>query len=477
MAFLIGGANTESAAYQIDNSVRFNNDDSPFIHKASLGSSSSNAKKWTVSFWAKLGPGLTAHRCVFSAGEASGGEYVQINFTDEDKLQIYSSNQFGQADNTATAIRTNALYRDVSAWYHVVYAIDFTDGTAGDRIKLYVNGSRVTSFELTNNIPAQNTDNDRIGANNIDHFIGKFTDSSSEYFDGYLAEFHFIDGDAKASTDFGETNDNGVWVPKKYAGSYGNNGFFLDFREPNIGNANEEAIGNIGADYSGNANHFASSGITTLDQTTDTPTNNFCTWNPLIGRAAAYATFAEGNLDADFTSGSVYWRATGSIGVTSGKWYAEIKCIDDGGNTDLKIGVEHASPDQTTIDGVHKVIQSWNGYKASGGSAASFGDSYADGDIVGVLLDMDNGTIKFSKNGTMMASSASAYTDLISAMPDSGWAFFAYGYDNANVQANFGNAPFSISSGNADANGYGNFEYAVPSGYYALCTKNLAEYG
>ena len=196
MAFLIGGANTESAAYQIDNSVRFNNDDSSFIHKASLGSSSSNAKKWTVSFWAKLGPGLTAHRCVFSAGEASGGEYVQINFSDEDKLQIYSSNQFGQADNTATVLRTNALYRDVSALYHVVYAIDFTDGTAGDRIKLYVNGSRVTSFELSNNIPAQNTDNDRIGANNIDHFIGKFVDSSSEYFDGYLAEFHFIDGDA-----------------------------------------------------------------------------------------------------------------------------------------------------------------------------------------------------------------------------------------------------------------------------------------
>jgi hypothetical protein len=233
----------------------------------------------------------------------------------------------------------------------------------------------------------------------------------------------------------------------------------------------------MGADTSGNDNHFAVTNLAATDVTTDTPTNNFCTWNPLIGRAAAYATFAEGNLDADFTSGSVYWRATGSIGVTSGKWYAEIKCIDDGGNNDLKIGVEHASPDQTTIDGVHKVIESFSGNKASGGSASSYGDTYTNGDIIGVLLDMDNGTIKFSKNGTLMASGASAYTDLISAMPDSGWAFFAYGYDNANVQANFGNAPFSISSGNADANGYGNFEYAVPSGYYALCTKNLAEYG
>jgi len=121
-----------------------------------------------------------------------------------------------------------------------------------------------------------------------------------------------------------------------------------------------------------------------------------------------------------------------------------------------------------------------NGNKQSDGSASSFGDSYSDGDIVGVYLDMDNGTIKFSKNGTAMASGASAFTDLISAMPESGWAFFAFGYDNANVQANFGNSPFSISSGNTDANGYGNFEYSPTLSsvnYYALCTKNLAEFG
>jgi hypothetical protein len=490
MAFLIGGANSDSGAYQVDNSVRFNNDDSPFIHKASLGSSSSNAKKWTVSFWAKLGPGLTAHRCVFSAGEASGGEYVQINFSDEDRLQIYSSNQFGQADNTATVLRTNALYRDVSAWYHVVYAIDFTDSTEADRIKLYVNGSRVTSFAASNNIPAQNTDNDRIGANNIDHFIGKFVDSSSEYFDGYLAEFHFIDGDAKASTDFGETNDNGVWVPKKYAGSYGNNGFFLDFREPNIGNANEEAIGNIGADYSGNANHFASSGITTLDQTTDTPTNNFCTWNPLVVRGGSDdLVYTEGNTGVSSNQHATNNYTFGTQGFANGKWYWEVECETVGG--EMHIGIVDSGSSTTGYPSTVRDYRSNGNKELDGGSATSFGNTYTDGDIIGVAVDLDNTSIYYSKNGTWQNSgdpesgsskTGAAYTDISSTnfpnfvLP---WVAGAGVNGGADMKAfaNFGNPPFSISSGNADANGYGNFEYAVPSGFYSLCTKNLAEYG
>ena len=464
MAFLIGGANTLDDSYTIDNSLRFS--DTNYLTRDNT-TQSGGGTNFTFSAWLKM-----------STYDDGGYQGILSIFKDSnDYFEIYKDNseklQIGQNINGTSVYYQNQdfVYRDYSAWYHLV--VSFNNSASGEinKIKTYVNGQEISADEkVTNSNPFGDVG---LGDSAYDTRVGSYRDNTDPTWNGYMADVHLIAGQTLAASYFGETNDNGVWVPKEYTGTFGDNGFFLEFKQTGT----SQNSSGMGADTSGEDNHLAVTGLSSIDVTVDTPTNNFCTWNPLIGRAAAYATFAEGNLDADFTSGSVYWRATGSIGVTSGKWYAEIKCIDDGGNTDLKIGVEHASPDQTTIDGVHKVIQSWNGYKASGGSAASFGDSYADGDIVGVLLDMDNGTIKFSKNGTMMASSASAYTDLISAMPDSGWAFFAYGYDNANVQANFGNAPFSISSGNADANGYGNFEYAVPSGYYALCTKNLAEYG
>ena len=462
MVFPILGANTESAAYEIDNSLRFNDGDNPKLAFTPSSAVVAERKTFTISCWVKRGIISTTQYLWEMGGNDNANDRFFARFDVSNKLKI--------SDSGTIYRETNRLFRDPSAWYHIVVAVDTTDSTAGNRVKVYVNGVQETSFATSNN-PGLN---DQKGfSDDSEHTIGRTGIDNGFSLDGYIADFNAVGGSQLAPTSFGETNDNGVWIPKNYTGSHGTNGFKLEFKQTGT----SQNSSGIGADTSGNDNHFAVTNLAATDVTTDTPTNNFCTWNPLIGRAAAYATFAEGNLDADFTSGSVYWRATGSIGVTSGKWYAEIKCIDDGGNNDLKIGVEHASPDQTTIDGVHKVIQSWNGYKASGGSASSYGDTYTNGDIVGVLLDMDNGTIKFSKNGTLMASGASAYTDLISAMPDSGWAFFAYGYDNANVQANFGNAPFSISSGNADANGYGNFEYAVPSGFYSLCTKNLAEYG
>ena len=462
MVFPVVGGDGKPTGYEISNSLRVG---SGRKLSRTFTEVSAERKKHTISCWIKLCI-LDGENHMLIAIAGSNNAYIRINDDHMFRFRFYDS-----GDDQAM-FQTNKFFRDVSAWYHIVFVYDSAQGTDTNRTKLYVNGEQITSFSSGTysggRFPDQNEES--IIGNNAEHRIEGYS-SGGEF---YVADWYYIGNQALSPSDFGETNNNGVWVPKKYEGSFGStNDTFLEFKQTGT---STDASG-IGADTSGEGNHMASTNLAATDVAVDTPTNNFCTWNPLIGRAAAYAVFKEGNLDADFTSGSVYWRATGSIGVTSGKWYAEIKCIDDGGNTDLKIGVEHASPDQTTIDGVHRVIQSWNGYKASGGSAASFGDSYADGDIIGVLLDMDNGTIKFSKNGTMMASSASAYTDLISAMPESGWAFFAYGYDNANVQANFGNPPFSISSGNADANGYGNFEYAVPSGYYALCTKNLAEYG
>jgi len=511
MVFPVVGGTQDTTPYEISNSLRFNNDDSASMTIASLGSSSSNAKKWTVSFWAKLGPGLTAHRCVFSAGEASGGEYVQINFSDEDKLQIYSSNQFGQADNTATVLRTNALYRDVSAWYHVVYAIDFTDGTAGDRIKLYVNGSRVTSFELSNNIPAQNTDNDRIGANNIDHFVGKFVDSSSEFFDGYLAEFHFIDGDAKASTDFGKTDDNGVWIPKKYGGSHGNNGFYLQFKETGT----SQNSSGIGADTSGNDHHMAVTNLAALDVTVDTPTNNFATMNSLDNYHSGF-TLSEGNCKF-VTAGSSNAYNTATIGdLKQGKWYLEVKYTDPshtgGGDAAGEFYGAISAIGHKLSDGVSDTDTSTDlyatsylhnfGYDINNGriknnnqAGTVHGAAGVEGNIIGFLLDLDNNRVTTHLNGQYAdgsgnhdESSPTAYVS-ITAPASTPLGGYMIGFDetvgssesgNQNTgtyEINFGNPTFSISSGNADANGYGNFEYAVPSGYFSLCTKNLAEYG
>ena len=464
MVFPIAGG-TQDTGYEISNSIRFDDAGGSYIQRtAGTNTGEDNA---TLSFWFKLSNIKSANNggTIMGQGNTSGYHVMQIY---AQKIYIGSAN-FG--------IMFPNLIRDPSAWYHLFVAFDTSQSTNTNRVKAYLNGVLLTGATGFTDYPDQN-ENLGLCVNGTTTRIGGRGNSGDESFDGYLTEFHFLDGTTKAYTDFGEFNDNGVWIPKKYTGgSYGDNGFFLEFKQTG---GSADASG-LGADTSGEGHHFSGNNIVAAtDITTDTPTNNFCTWNPLIGRSASYAIFAEGNLDADFTSDGIYQRATGSIGVTSGKWYAEIKCIDDGGATDLKIGVEHASPDQSTLTSPHRVVVASNGNKQSDGSASSFGDSYSDGDIVGVYLDMDNGTIKFSKNGTAMASGASAFTDLISAMPESGWAFFAFGYDNANVQANFGNSPFSISSGNADANGYGNFEYSPTLSsvnYYALCTKNLAEFG
>ena len=466
MVFPVVGGTQDTGAYEIDNSLRLNDGDSPKLTFTPSSAVTSERKTFTISCWVKRGSNFGTNSFLWEmGGNDNANERIFCRFDSNNRLNV---------NDSSTAFRIpNRVFRDPSAWYHIVVAFDTTDSTADNRVKVYINGVQETSF-LTSNNPGQN---DTKGfSHNSEHTIARTGIDNNFSFDGYMTEFHAVGGSQLDATSFGEFNDNGVWIPKKYTGSHGTNGFYLEFKQTGT-SANSSGIG---ADTSGNDNHLAVNSLSATDITTDTPTNNFCTWNPLIGRAASYATFAEGNLDADFTSGSVYYRATGSIGVTSGKWYAEIKCIDDGGATDLKIGVEHASPDQTDVTSPHRVVVASNGNKQSDGSASSFGDSYSDGDIIGVYLDMDNGTIKFSKNGTAMASGASAFTDLISAMPESGWAFFAFGYNNANVQANFGNSPFSISSGNADANGYGNFEYSPTLSsvnYYSLCTKNLAEYG
>ena len=464
MAFLIGGANSDSGAYQIDNSLKFNRGGS-----SKLGitpGSAGNRKIYTISFWIKRSD-VSAQQNIF--GTASEGD--TLYFDGGDRLRFF------QNGSSSSYLGTNKLFRDPAAWYHIVLAVDTNQGTAANRVKLYINGSQYT-WDASTTYPAEDYEGD---FNNTadEHMIGN--GHHGNYFDGYLADFYFIDGTQYAASTFGETNDNGVWVPIKASPTFGTNGFFMEFQQTGT-SANASGMG---ADTSGNDNHLTPTNLTAEDVTTDTPTNNFCTLNPL-NPTESNASFSEGNLRFTnaLNSSPHHALANGTMAVANGKWYWEVK-VDDVGGTAMSIGAievsEFAKNDFTGDNGV--------GYFNNGnfhyrGTEDSDPNTYTTNDIIGVALDMDNRAIYFHKNGTYEdsgdttsgssrtgAAGGTLHASNVTMVPA------VSNYDSGACNVNFGNPAFSISSGNADANGYGNFEYAVPSGYYALCTKNLAEFG
>jgi hypothetical protein len=480
---LIIPANTLDSSYEIDHSLRLNDGDSPRLNRTT--STATNDDMATLSVWYKRCTN-DANQTLIGWNSGNGAQAYFRVFNSGNNLQLYNRH----ASETATSVITNAKFRDNSAWYHIVLKYDAAQSTDSDRVKFYINGEEQTSLG-TANYPPQNTPL-AFNYGSRDIFVGCWN-NSSEFLDGYITEFNYVDGQALAPTEFGETNNNGVWIPKKYSGSYGNNGFFLDFREPNIGNPGEMAVGNIGADYSGNGNHFSSTGITTLDQTTDTPTNSFCTINPLANYYNP-ATLSEGNTRVDFANDVSTSYVISTIGVASGKWYCEVKGVDIPSYGEIGIASrprqDDGNDDKMTANVNNYGYTANNGnVKSNGTAGSSYGNSYSDGDMIGIAMDLDNNKLYFSKNGTWQNSgdptSGSTGTGAFSIAEAStthdGVYYFAGGSninnDNTRMDFNFGNPSFSISSGNADANGYGNFEYAVPSGYYALCTKNLAEFG
>jgi hypothetical protein len=297
------------------------------------------------------------------------------------------------------------------------------------------------------------------------HFQHTYYDksTSTEFFDGYMAEVIFIDGQALDQTSFGVFNTvSNIWEPRGYAGTYGNNGFRLDF-------ANSSALGN---DVSGNDNDFTANNLTSIDQATDTCSNNFITLSPIdiptnsSGSTGTLPTLSNGNLSTVNTN-SAFREVRSSVYLTTGKWYWEYK-MSRVANT-IQVGVFLNS--YSSGSGERRMYQN-NGYKYIS-SSSSYGATYTTNDIIGVALNLDDGEITFYKNGV---SQGVAATDLLSGIDDTGWTPSQSTYD-ADSELNFGSPPFAISSGNADANGFGNFEYAVPSGYFSLCTKNLAEFG
>jgi hypothetical protein len=465
-------------SYEISNSLRFNAGDSA---KLTRTQTAGDRKTFTFSGWVKRSRLGDRQAIISSSIDGSNESFLWFDTSDE---------LFASESNEATfGLRTNRKFRDPSAWYHIVYVVDTTQGTAGDRVRIYVNGVEETSF-ANETQPSQNDDT-RFNDNTKAVTLGFHVSDYPEYFGGYAAEYHFVDGSAKTPTDFGEFDDNGVWIPKRYTGTYGTNGYHLEFKQTGT----SQNSSGIGADTSGQDNHFAVTNLAATDVTEDTCTNNFCTLSPLAQNTYAGGTLSEGNCE--WTSGvSEYSPRLGTFGLSSGKWYWEIKpTLNEGSSNDpFLIGISSTEATANSQELGHS-SDDWayynNGKYRNADSDSNYGDTYTVNDIIGVALDLDNSKLYFSKNGTFQNSgdptSGSTGTGAISitsnlAATNFGFYFPALSdYDNSSgkysrFQANFGNPPFAISSGNTDGK-YGNFEYAVPSGYYALCTKRLAEFG
>jgi hypothetical protein len=474
---LIIPSNSITGGYEVANSLRFNDGSNDYLNRT-FGSSG-NTKKFTVSFWFKLGivPDGTSINTIGSGTDNTNDFMIGFSYDASRTTGIHIL-----ARNSGTKVidvQTNRKFRDLSAWYHAVISIDTTQSTDSNRVKIYINNSQETSL-LTSTYPSQNTDLRWNTANA--HYIGTTRDNqtATNTYDGYMAEVIHINDQQLTPTSFGEFDeDSGIWKPIDVSGlTFGTNGFYLDFEDSAA----------LGDDVSGNGNDFTVNNLTSIDQTTDTPTNNFATMNPLAsqsgsGSSSGAFTFSNGNLSV---SGITSETGIANFGVSTGKWFWEVKVVTDqnglaigacneGQNLDDELGYQSGSSQANA-----KVFGYYgdNGNKfttmGDGSHMTAYGSAIAVNDIVGVAMNLDDNEVTFYLNGS------SQDTFSITALGSGEVYFPAVGnYSVATIATdfNFGNPPFTISSGNSDGAGFGQFEYAPPSGYLSLCTKNLATDG
>ena len=419
---------------------------------------SGNNTTGTFSAWIKRG-NLSSTQCPIGVA-VDGNNFINIQFNSSNQLNL----RWYDDGSPDANYNTTAVFRDVSAWYHVVIAFDTTQSTSSDRVKIYVNN---TLHSLSGYPPQNNTIMFNTGSATLQVGSSGFANS---FFDGIMSHVHWIDGTAYDASAFGQADANGVWTIKTSPSvTYGNNGFFI------------LKDGNSVTDQSGNGNNFTVGGGT-LTNTEDCPSNVFATYNPL-GNTFPADTFSNGNT-TQTTNAANYSYNTSTLGASSGKYYCEIKNSTDNNNT---IGIVDR-PSTSTTDELTGTTYGWgyynNGQVYNNGSVAATYSSYTTGDIIGIAMDLDNNKVYFAKNGTWQGSSdPSAGTGGISitdpASNRSGFYFFASG-DAATLsavnQANFGNGYFgttAVASAGTNASGIGIFEYDVPTGYTALSTKGL----
>jgi len=447
------------STYSIDQSIRFNDDDSAYMQRTH--GAGGNVDKWSLSFWLKRST-LGTEQYVFGSG-ANTSNTSDISFNTSDQLVFWSYISAYQ-----TRLITTQVLRDTSAWYHVLVVYDSGNATSGNRAIIYINGSRVTAFG-TETYPSQNQDG--IVGSNVNIGFGRYISNGSNYFDGYLAEMHYVNGSALAPTDFGEYNSSNIWIPKEYSGSYGTGGFFVDGRDS----------ADLGDDESGSGNDLTTSGLASHDQMADSPTNNFNTMNPL--NPLSHGTLSQGNL-TNVLSGDDQFYTTQELGFKS---YCEVR-VDAQSNYGgtLGLGTFGGDDDDNTL-----VFQTnyLSGYiwLNGGNASANIGGTITTGDIVMMAYDPTtrkwwvgvNGTWRNSgdpANGTgqVYQHSTTDFGEGIGAIVWGGWKGSANGLTvtwNFGQDGTFGGQ--ETAGGNSDGNGVGNFKYSVPNGFLANCSKNL----
>ena len=476
----------------IERSFRF--DRASSTHLTRTPAAQGDRRVFTLSWWMKLGTAgsSTSTNTIFSAQRSTLNPSFQINLQ-ENRLVIVG-NKDGSSSSYMMSLVTAQLLRNPSSWYHCVVAFNTSDGTSSNRIKIYVNGSQVTDFDaggtgLSANTYPSSGDQTSWGTNEAAQLIGELYGGSS-YFDGYLAEINYVDGSQLDASYFGYTDSQtGIWRPKRYTGGYGdvNNGFHIDFSD-------NSSITNMMLDKSGNGNNLSPDNCNTEDSMLDTPSNNFSNFIGVL--PTAQTTLAEGNLKVTVINShkTVY----GTHELRSGKWYWEARAIA-GSTTKWTYGVsdiENTTIAQTTdsnmLLGVEPAagyaygdavsIYNTNLYKNGSNVSSSYQTNPSAGDIIGIALDVDTGKVWFARNGTWINGSATASTTLNPASHDTtvttGKVYTpAFSAENVSWQANFGQdgsfAGGVTAQGNKDGGGQGDFYYAVPSGFKAICAANL----
>ena len=479
---ILGTNSIKDTGYEVANSCRFNDGDTAYMHRTP--SSDGNNQKYTFSAWVKRSNLGGAHH-LLTAFYGNLGRYAYYGFDSTDVLVLFAGiYSTGGSTSQSYYLKSKMKFRDISSWYHICFAVDSTQGSISNRAKLYVNGTQV-------DFNTADADYELPGSNEGTYFnvttsvmqLGVLN-SSNDPFDGYMAEVCWIDGTQYAASDFGEYDSDSprIWKPKDVSGlTFGTNGFYLDF----------EDSGDLGDDESGNGNDLTEVNLAATDQSIDTCTNNFCTINSLDNYYASN-DFSEGNLKVS-TDNTNYSFSRGTIGVSSGKWYFEHKIVTQ--VSDHVIGIVSKASTSTT-DWIGNTANTW-GLITNGSNKCQLSNNNnrtdvsgtlgypTDGDIIGVYIDLDNLKLYFAKNGTLASSTGQSLT--ASASTTDGFYFPAAGDFTGSVNVmefNFGSPTFSISSSNSDPNGYGSFEYSTTitgdgssKSFYAICTKNLAEFG
>ena len=441
---LIGASGNQGAAYNLERSLRFRSSASAFLNRTP---SLSNRKTWTYSFWAKLG-NIAANKCFMEAGVSGLDTYTLIWVESNGSFRITQDEGAGGT----LLLASSALHRDPSAWYHFIVAVDTTQATDTNRVKMYVNGVQITSFSTTT-YPTQNRDT---YINSIfQHRIGTRVRGTGMEYDGYMTEVNFIDGQALTPSDFGETDTiTGVWKPKRYTGTYGTNGFYLKFN-------NLTSTSTLGNDFSGNSNTWTVNNVSltagaTYDSMTDVPTltsataANYAVLNPInVDPANPSGTITNGNLNVSNTTSQALSYAT--IGFTSSKYYYEYTVTTLPSTVTAFVGVGASPYGASTL----RAYRYDTGEYFNGTAWAAYGATWTANDVIGIAIDMTGQTIEFFKNGTSQGQKTSIGLTGTTVFP----LFYMNG-NNAAANVNFGQRPFA---------------YTPPSGFVALNTFNLPD--